>query len=150
MTVHLHCVESFGSLLQRCRRGRGCSELWKNTIFPEHSVYEVILVNEYFFICICINTNYLLSVCPLFNGRLLFLGLCSITELSPRFMLYGRFISLVYAPGLTISYMCMSYGCTSMSRAAIYSWLIFQGCVPGLTYLLGVCSKTELSPGWML
>ena len=25
-------------LLQRCRRGRGCSELWKNTIFPEHPV----------------------------------------------------------------------------------------------------------------
>ena len=26
-TVHSHCVESFGGLLKRCRRGRGCSEL---------------------------------------------------------------------------------------------------------------------------
>ena len=34
VTVHLHCVESFEGLLQWCRRGRGCSELWKNTIFP--------------------------------------------------------------------------------------------------------------------
>ena len=38
MTVHSHCVESFEILLQRCRRGRGCSKLWKNTIFPEHPV----------------------------------------------------------------------------------------------------------------
>ena len=29
VTVHSHCVESFEGLLQRCRRGRGCSELWK-------------------------------------------------------------------------------------------------------------------------
>ena len=35
VTVHSHCVESFEGLLQR---GRGCSELWKNTIFPEHPV----------------------------------------------------------------------------------------------------------------
>ena len=27
VTVHSHCVESFEGLLQRCRRGRGCSEL---------------------------------------------------------------------------------------------------------------------------
>ena len=27
VTVHSHCVESFEDLLQRCRRGRGCSEL---------------------------------------------------------------------------------------------------------------------------
>ena len=27
VTVHLHCVESFEGLLQRHRRGRGCSEL---------------------------------------------------------------------------------------------------------------------------
>ena len=27
MTVHLHCVESFEGLLQRCRRGRGCNKL---------------------------------------------------------------------------------------------------------------------------
>ena len=38
VTVHSHCVESFEGLLQRCRRGRGCSELWKNTFFPEHPV----------------------------------------------------------------------------------------------------------------
>ena len=35
VTVHSHCVESFEGLLQQ---GRGCSELWKNTIFPEHPV----------------------------------------------------------------------------------------------------------------
>ena len=35
VTVHSHCVESFEG--QRCRRGRGCSELWKKTnFFPEH------------------------------------------------------------------------------------------------------------------
>ena len=38
VTVHSHCVESFEGLLQRCRRGRGCSGFEKNTIFPEHSV----------------------------------------------------------------------------------------------------------------
>ena len=38
VTVHSHCVESFEGLLKRCRRWRGCSELWKNTIFPEHPV----------------------------------------------------------------------------------------------------------------
>ena len=38
VTIHSHCVESFEGLLQRCRRGRGCSELWKNTFFPEHPV----------------------------------------------------------------------------------------------------------------
>ena len=38
VTVHSHCVESFEGLLQRCRRGRGWSELWKSTIFPEHPV----------------------------------------------------------------------------------------------------------------
>ena len=27
VTVHSHCVESFEGLLQRCRRGRGCSKL---------------------------------------------------------------------------------------------------------------------------
>ena len=27
VSVHSHCVESFEGLLQRCRRGRGCSEL---------------------------------------------------------------------------------------------------------------------------
>ena len=39
VTVHSRCVESFKGFLQRCRRGRGCSELCKNTIFPEHPVY---------------------------------------------------------------------------------------------------------------
>ena len=38
MTVHSHCVESFEGLLQRCGRGRGCSEFLKNTFFPEHPV----------------------------------------------------------------------------------------------------------------
>ena len=47
VTVHSHCVESFEGLLQRCRRGRGCSELWKNTIFPEHLVY-VKIKNKFF------------------------------------------------------------------------------------------------------
>ena len=43
VTVHSHCVESFEGLLQRCRRGRGCSELWRNTlIFPEHPVVLVV------------------------------------------------------------------------------------------------------------
>ena len=28
------------------RRGRACSELWKNTIFPEHPVYQVFKRNE--------------------------------------------------------------------------------------------------------
>ena len=43
MTVYSHCVESFEGLLQRCRRGRGCSEWWKNTIFPEHPVHNLSL-----------------------------------------------------------------------------------------------------------
>ena len=39
VTVHSHCVETFEGLLQRFSRGRGCcSELSKNTIFPEHPV----------------------------------------------------------------------------------------------------------------
>ena len=33
VTVHSHCVETFEGLLQRCRRGRGWSELWKNTLY---------------------------------------------------------------------------------------------------------------------
>ena len=47
VTVHSHCIESFEAILHRCRRGRGCSEFWKNTIFLEHpvalSVYFSIL-----------------------------------------------------------------------------------------------------------
>ena len=38
-TGHWHCVENFERLLLRCRRGRGCNELWINTIFNEHPVY---------------------------------------------------------------------------------------------------------------
>ena len=41
VTVRSHCVEIFEGLLQRCRLGRGCSELWKNTIFPEHTVVYI-------------------------------------------------------------------------------------------------------------
>ena len=33
VTVHSHCVESFEGLLQRCRRGRCCIELWKKHNF---------------------------------------------------------------------------------------------------------------------
>ena len=40
MTVHLHSVESFEGLLQRCRREGGVAVNYeKNTIFNEHSVY---------------------------------------------------------------------------------------------------------------
>ena len=46
ITVHLHSVESFEGLLQRCRRGRACSELWKNTIFPEHPLFVCFLRQE--------------------------------------------------------------------------------------------------------
>ena len=39
MTVHLHSVESFEGLLQRCRREGGVAvNCEKNTIFPEHPV----------------------------------------------------------------------------------------------------------------
>ena len=38
VTVHSHYFESLEDLLQQWRRGRGCSELWKNAIFPEHPV----------------------------------------------------------------------------------------------------------------
>ena len=37
--VHSHCVKSFNGLLQWCRRERGCSELWKNTILPLNTLY---------------------------------------------------------------------------------------------------------------
>ena len=40
VTVHSLWVESIEGLLQRCKRERGCSELWKNTFFPEHPVYN--------------------------------------------------------------------------------------------------------------
>ena len=40
VTVNSHCVESFEGRLQRCRWGRGCSELWKSTIFPGHPVLK--------------------------------------------------------------------------------------------------------------
>ena len=41
-----HCVDSFEGFWQRYRRGRGCSGLWKNTIFPEHPVHICKLVNK--------------------------------------------------------------------------------------------------------
>ena len=40
VTVHSHCVESFEGLLQRCRRGRGCSELWIKTQFFFNILYH--------------------------------------------------------------------------------------------------------------
>ena len=49
VTIHSHCVESFEALeglLQRCRRGRGCSELLKNTFFPEHPVVVFLCVQR--------------------------------------------------------------------------------------------------------
>ena len=44
VSVHSHCVESFEGRLQRCRRGKGCSEFWKNTTFPEHPVHNILLL----------------------------------------------------------------------------------------------------------
>ena len=39
VTVHSRCVDSFEGLLQRCFRGRGCSELWKKAqFFPKHPI----------------------------------------------------------------------------------------------------------------
>ena len=55
VTVHSHCVESFQSLLQRCRRGRGCSKLWKNTIFPEHPVLSNYK-HKHYFSCVLFNS----------------------------------------------------------------------------------------------
>ena len=43
VTVHSHCVESFERSLI-ARRGRGCSESWKNTFFPEHPLYQEISI----------------------------------------------------------------------------------------------------------
>ena len=55
VTVHSYCVESFEGLLQRCRRGRVCNELWKNTIFPEHPVSKYTCN---IFIYVYINSGY--------------------------------------------------------------------------------------------
>ena len=33
VTIHSYCFESFEGLLQRCRQGRGWSELWKTQFF---------------------------------------------------------------------------------------------------------------------
>ena len=44
VTVHSHCVESFEGLLQRCRRGRGCSEMWKKYNFSLNTLYEPSLL----------------------------------------------------------------------------------------------------------
>ena len=53
VTVHLHCVESFEGLLQRCRRGSGCSELWKNTLLKKLlnmvRIFEVIYLYVFLF-----------------------------------------------------------------------------------------------------
>jgi len=45
VTVHSHCVESFEGLLQRCRRGKGCSELWKNTLYVKLYI-NIRLIDE--------------------------------------------------------------------------------------------------------
>ena len=37
--VTAHCDESFEGLLQRCRRGRCCSEMWKKTQFFLNTLY---------------------------------------------------------------------------------------------------------------
>ena len=39
VTVHSHCLESSEGLVQRCRRGRGCIELWKITQFFLNTLY---------------------------------------------------------------------------------------------------------------
>ena len=53
VTVHSHFVENFEGLLQRrYLRGRGCSELWKNTIFPEHPVYIYKCFMRFLYRCI--------------------------------------------------------------------------------------------------
>ena len=76
VTVHSHYVESFEGLLQRCRRGRGSSELLKNTI-PEHPICcrhlwiclfrkEILTFSRKVFIAI--KTNYKK---PQFPGRFL-------------------------------------------------------------------------------
>ena len=39
LVVQKITIDRLEGLLQRCRRGRVCSELWKNTIFPEHPVH---------------------------------------------------------------------------------------------------------------
>ena len=42
VTIHSHCVESFEGLLQLCRRGRGCSELWeKYNFFLDSTLYII-------------------------------------------------------------------------------------------------------------
>ena len=41
VTVHLHCVEIFEGLSQRCRRGRDYSEFWKKTQFFLNTLYVV-------------------------------------------------------------------------------------------------------------
>ena len=60
VTVHSNCVESFEDLLQRCRRGWGYSEMWKNTIFPEHPVHTIYntYFSKYKLICISFAGNY--------------------------------------------------------------------------------------------
>ena len=64
VAVHSHCVESFEGFLQRCRRGRGCSELWKKIIFswtPCNSAGTETLLR-----CIYISEDNKPNGCPSF------------------------------------------------------------------------------------
>ena len=61
-----NCVESFEGPLQRCRWGRGCSELWKNTYFPEHPVVTLLLSSsDLDFIIIII--SFIIIFCIIIN-----------------------------------------------------------------------------------
>ena len=62
-TVHWHCVKSFEGLLQRCRRWRGCSELWKNTFFPEHPVPILKLSANICIVTQGVLNNYFIAFC---------------------------------------------------------------------------------------
>ena len=64
-TVHSHCVESFEGLLQRCRRGRGCSELCKNTIFPSLTQILASALVRHTFYNIRLNLTTRLYLCYL-------------------------------------------------------------------------------------
>ena len=50
-TVHSHFVESVEGLLQRCKRGRCCSELWKTQFFL-NTLYVHVHTVFFFFIFI--------------------------------------------------------------------------------------------------
>ena len=72
VTVHSHCVESVAGFLQRCRRRRGCSEVWKtqfflNTLYLYHfsaylcQTYPISV--EFIHNSSAKNPNLLFSVC---------------------------------------------------------------------------------------